>query len=68
MIYYIQRIVGVQKQIYTTRDTLTLQNRDTHVNTGKAQKNTMQKNETFVELLQVIQIMLEVHGVMHLVV
>jgi hypothetical protein len=67
MIYYIQRIVGVQKQIYTTRDTLTLQEMDMHVNIGTPQ-DTQMKTKIIVELLQVIQIMLEVHGVINLVI
>ena len=40
---------------------------DIHVNIGTPQ-DTQMKNTIIVELLQVIQIMLEVHGVIHLVV
>ena len=39
---------------------------DIHVNIGTPQ-DTQMKNTIIVELLQVIQIMLEVHGVIHLV-
>jgi hypothetical protein len=47
--------------------TLTLQEMDIHVNIGTPQ-DTQMKTKIIVELLQVIQIMLEVHGVIHLVV
>jgi hypothetical protein len=41
---------------------------DIHVDTGKTHQHTIQKNTIIVGLLQVIQIMLEVHGVIYLVV
>jgi hypothetical protein len=40
---------------------------DIHVDTGKMHQNTIQKNTIIVGLLKVIQIMLEVHGVIYLV-
>jgi hypothetical protein len=40
---------------------------DIHVNIGTPQ-DTQMKTKIIVELLQVIQIMLEVHGVIHLVI
>ena len=57
------KIVGLQQQIYSTMDALTLQERDMHANIGKTAQYTVQKNKIIAELLQVIQIMLEVHGV-----
>jgi hypothetical protein len=38
-----------------------------HVNTGKTSEVTVQKRKIIVGLLVEIQIMLEVHGVIHLV-
>jgi hypothetical protein len=40
---------------------------DIHVDTGKTHQDTVQKIKIIVGLLQVIQIMLEVHGVIYLV-
>lgn len=62
-VYYIKKIVEVQQQIYSTRGTLTLPEKDIHVNTGKTYHYTGQKKKIIVGLLQVIQTMLEVHGV-----
>ena len=39
-----------------------------HVNIGKTSEVTVQKRKIIVGLLQVIMIMLEVHGVIHLLV
>jgi hypothetical protein len=68
MFYNIQKIAGFQQQIYTTRDTLTLQRMVLHVCIGKTSEVTIQKRKIIVELLQVIKIMLMVLGVIHLVV
>jgi hypothetical protein len=41
---------------------------DIHVDTGKTYNITVQKNKIIVGLLQMMQIMMEVHGVIYLVV
>ena len=41
MFYNIQKIVGFQQQIYTTRDTLTLQRVVLHVGIGKTSEVTI---------------------------
>jgi hypothetical protein len=40
---------------------------DIHVDTGKTHQNTVQKIKIIVGLLVEMEIMLEVHGVLHLV-
>jgi hypothetical protein len=67
-IYHIQKIVETQQQIKTTRDTLILQERDIHVNTGKTPESITMKKKIIVGILAGIHIMMEVHGVLHLVV
>jgi hypothetical protein len=50
MIYFIQKIVDYHLQIYTTRDTSTLQKMVMHVDIGTLQC-TVQKNTIIVGLL-----------------
>ena len=68
VIYFIQKIVDDHQQIYNIRETLALQEVDIHVNTGQRANSTVEKIKIIVGLLVEMEIMLEVHGVIHLVV